>query len=293
MTKAIKPKKTVIAAYLIPGIILYTCIVIVPVFVALYYSLFEWTGGPNKSFIGINNYIALLKDEIFWKAFVNNLLLMLICIIGQIGIAFILSCVLNSRMVKFKNFHRSMAYFPATLSAVVIGFVWSLIYDLNYGLLNYVLDFFGREDLKQAWLSNTSIAMLLVSIPIVWQFIGYYLIIFLAGFSSIDTSIFEMAEIDGANWWKRTVYITMPMMKNVFLVCVTLCISGTMKTFDHIYVMTGGGPLNATKLIAIHAYEVSFKQYKMGYGSAVSIGVLLLSLLIIGLSQKIFRSRED
>lgn len=293
MTKAINPKKHVIVAYMIPGIILYTCIVIIPVFVALYYSLFEWTGGPNKTFVGIDNYLTLLKDTVFWKAFSNNIILMLICIIGQIGIAFILSCVLSSRRVKFKNFHRSMAYFPATLSAVIIGFVWSLIYDLNYGLLNYVLELLGKEDLKQAWLSNTSLAMLLVSIPIVWQFIGYYLIIFLAGFSSIDTSIFEMAEIDGANWWKRTIYITMPMMKNVFLVCLTLCISGTMKTFDHIYVMTGGGPLNATKLIAIHAYEVSFKQYKMGYGSAVSIGVLLLSLLIIGLSQKIFRSRED
>lgn len=274
-------------AYLLPGIVLYAFVVFVPVFGALYYSLFDWMGGPKKTFAGLRNYETLLHDATFWQSFSNNIKLTVICIVGQIGIAFILAMLLNSRLVKLKQFHRVVSYFPVTLSAVVIGFIWSMIYDYNYGLLNTVLSVFGFDNLRQAWLSNRKLSLYLVSLPLIWQYVGYYLVIILAGLSSIDPSVLEMAEIDGATGLQRARYITLPLIRNTLIVCMTLCIAGNLKTFDHIYVMTGGGPGTSTMVMSLYAYQNSFVRYKMGYGSAISIGILVLSLGITMISRKL------
>ncbi len=293
MNSAVKPKKSVFLLYLIPGTLLYAFVIFVPVIGALYYSAFDWTGGPKKTFIGLQNYVTLLNDSVFWKSFANNLILVAICIVGQIGLAFILAMFLNSKSVKFKQLHRVVSYFPVTLSAVVIGFVWSMMYDYNYGLFNTVLKSLGLNNLAQPWLSNSQLAIFLVALPLVWQFIGYYLVIIMSAFASIDTSVLEMAEIDGAAGWQRAIYITLPMIKNTLIVCLTLCISGNMKIFDSIYVMTGGGPGNATMVMSLYAYNNSFVRYKMGYGSALSIGILVLSLAVTLLCRKLASGKRE
>ncbi|MCH1952203.1 sugar ABC transporter permease [Enterocloster sp. OA13] len=283
----LRPPKFKFAIYLLPGILLYVFAVFVPVLGALYYSMFDWMGGPKKTFAGLQNYVTLLHDETFWQALKNNLVLTMICIVGQIGIAFLMAMLLNTRYVKMKQFHRVVSYFPVTLSAVVIGFIWSMIYDYNYGLLNTLLGVFGMESLQQAWLSNRKLALFLVSLPLIWQYIGYYLVIILSGLSSIDPGVLEMAEIDGATGFQRARYITLPLIRGTLIVCLTLCISGNLKTFDHIYVMTGGGPGISTMVMSLYAYQNSFVRYKMGYGSAISIGILIISLLITLLSRRI------
>ena len=293
MGSNIKPKAGHYISYLAPGILLYVFVVFVPVAGALYYSGFEWSGGPNKTFIALQNYAALIKDTVFWKSFVNNLILTGLCIIGQIGFAFIMAMLLSSRSVYFKRFHRTVSYFPVTLSAVVIGFIWSMMYDYNYGLINRLLSAIGLEKWAQPWLSNQSIAMILVSLPLIWQYVGYYLVIIMSGLASIDAGIFEMAEIDGATAFQRAAYITLPMLKNTMLVCLTLCISGNMKAFDHIYVMTGGGPGNATTVMSLYAYNNSFVRYKLGYGSALSIGILVLSLAVTLLMRKLAEGKKE
>ena len=130
--------------------------------------------------------------------------------------------------------------------------------------------------------------MLLVSIPLVWQYIGYYMVILLSGISSIDKEIFESAEIDGANAVQRAIYIVFPLIKNTLLICITLCIAGNMKAFDNIYVMTSGGPGTSSMVMALYGYTVSFKQNNMGYGCCVSVAIFVLSLLVIGAAQKLF-----
>ena len=280
MNSTTKPRKYLFWSYLAPGVLLYVFVVFVPVAGALYYSTFNWSGGPKKSFIGIENYITMARDMTFWRSFSNNLILTGVCIVGQIGFAFILAALLSSKRVRLKNFHRVVSYFPVTLSAVVIGFIWSMMYDYNYGLINYALKAIGLDRLAQPWLSNEKAAIFLVAIPLVWQYVGYYLVIIMSGLASIDSGIFEMAEIDGVNAWQKAVYITLPMIRNTMLVCLTLCISGNMKAFDHIYVMTGGGPGTATTVMSLYAYNNSFIRYKMGYGSALSIGILVLSLAV-------------
>ena len=287
MQKAIRPKASVIILFLLIPVLWYVFAVFVPLITAGYYSFFEWKGGPTKSFIGIENYKSVIKDSIFWEAFGHNLYLVIACIIGQIGFAFIFVLMINSRLVKLKAIHRTFGFFPSTISAVAIGFIWSMIYEYRYGLINWFLEAIGLEELKKVWLNEPKIALILVSIPLIWQFIGYYMVIILSAISSVPQEIFEVAELDGVNAFQRAVYIVFPLIKNTLIVCVTLCIAGNMKAFDHIYVMTNGGPGTASNVMALYGYQVSFRQSNMGYGSAISIAIFVVSLAVIFGSQKL------
>ncbi|MCD8104438.1 MAG: sugar ABC transporter permease [Lachnospiraceae bacterium] len=285
MLNATRPKNKTIFLYLIIPVALFVFCVFVPLVTAFVYSFYEWKGGPNKTFNGLTNYIKLLNDTTFWEAFGHNIYLVVACIIGQIGIAFVLVMMVNSRLVKFKTIHRTFGFFPSTISAVCIGMIWTMVYHNKYGILNWFLRAIGRDDLTQVWLNNTKLVMLLVTIPLIWQYIGYYMVIILSAISSISTDIFESAEIDGANGVQQALHITLPLIKNTMLVCVTLCIAGNMKAFDSIYVMTSGGPGTASMVMAMYGYQISFSQSNMGYGSCISVGIFVLSLLVIGGSQ--------
>ena len=281
MRRAIQPNKRTFWLYLAPATLLYAFTTFLPIAFAFYYGFFNWKGGKKMTFIGLQNYQMLLKDAGFWSAFKNNIYLVVACLIGQIGFALLFAILLNSRYVKWKGLHRTLGYFPVTISAVVVGFVWGMIYDYNYGLLNNFLRAIGQGQLAQAWLNNADSVMFYATIPLIWQYIGYYMIILLSAFAAIDSQIFEMAEIDGASGWKKAIHITIPLLKNTLLVCVTLCVSGNLKAFDHIYTLTGGGPGTASNVVAYYAYNTSFIRYKMGYGNAMSIVILILSVVLI------------
>lgn len=267
--------------------VLYIFAVFFPLVTAGYYSFFEWKGGPNKSFIGLDNYVSLIKDRVFWQAFSHNIYLVVACIIGQIGIAFVFVLMINSRLVKLKGLHRTLGFFPSTVAAVSIGFIWTMVYDSRRGILNWVIGKFTDEEARYVWLNDPKIIMLLIAIPLIWQFIGYYMVIIISAIASVDSEIFEVAELDGANAYQRAIYIVLPLIKNTLLVCVTLCIAGNMKAFDHIFVMTTGGPGNASMVMALYGYKVSFMQSNMGYGSAISVGIFIVSLVVIGGSQSL------
>lgn len=285
MLKSIRPKGKVIFAYLLVPMVLYIFAVFFPLLTAGFYSFFEWKGGPNKTFIGIENYITLIQDEIFRASFWHNMYLVVACIIGQIGIAFLFVLMINSRLVKLKGMHRTFGFFPSTVSAVSIGFIWTMIYDYRKGILNWAIEKLHLGSADTVWLNEPDLIMLLIAIPLIWQFIGYYMVILISAIAAVDAEIFEVAELDGANAFQRAIYIVLPLIKNTLLVCVTLCIAGNMKAFDHIFVMTTGGPGNSSMVMALYGYKVSFMQQNMGYGSAISVGIFVLSLIVIGGSQ--------
>ena len=289
MLNSIKPKARTVFLYLIVPVVFFVFTVFVPLVTAFVYSFFEWKGGPKKTFIGIDNYVQLFHDATFWQAFGHNIYLVIACIIGQIGIAFIMVMIVNSKVVKLKGIHRTFGFFPSTISAVCLGLIWNMIYHNQYGIINWFLRLIGRDDLCKVWLNETKLVMLLVSIPLIWQYIGYYMVIILSAISSIDTEIFESAEIDGANGVQRALYITLPLIKNTMLVCITLCVAGNMKAFDNIFVMTKGGPGTASMVMAMYGYQVSFSQSNMGYGSCISVGIFVLAMLVIGGSQALVK----
>lgn len=285
MLEAIKPSKKTIFLYLLFPIAAFVFTVFFPLLTAVFYSFFEWKNGPTKTFNGITNYIQLFSDTTFWKAFGNNIYLVVACLIGQIGIAFILVLLVNSKLALTKSIHRTFGFFPSTISAVCLGMIWSMVYHNQYGILNWFLRTIGRPDLCKVWLNDTANIMLYVSIPLIWQYIGYYMVILFSAIAGIDQQIFESAEIDGANAVQTALHITLPMIRNTMLVCLTLCIAGNMKAFDNIYTMTKGGPGTASMVMAMYGYKISFEQFNMGYGSAISVGIFVLSLLVIGGSQ--------
>ncbi|HIT90436.1 MAG TPA: sugar ABC transporter permease [Candidatus Merdenecus merdavium] len=291
-----KPKKSVLFAYLIVPMLLYVFSVFVPLVAAGFYSFFQWKGGPNKTFIGLENYVTLMKDSVFWEAFGHNIYLVILCVIGQVGIAFLFVIIINSKLVKLKGIHRTFGFFPSTISAVAVGFIWTMIYDSRRGLLNWFLEAIGQGAKTQVWLNNPKIVMTLVAIPLIWQYIGYYMIILLSATASIDSEILESAELDGANTVQRAIHVILPMIKSTIMVCIVLCVSGNMKAFDNIYVMTTGGPGNSSMVMALYGYKVSFTQQNMGYGSAISVAIFVLGLLVIGgiqLLSKIVNKNEE
>ncbi len=285
MLDAIKPKKRTIYLYLLIPVVMFVFTVFVPLVAALFYSFFEWKNGPVKIFNGIANYKQLFADTTFWQSFGNNIYLVVACLIGQIGIAFLLVLLVNAKTTKLKSIHRTFGFFPSTISAVCIGMIWTMVYHNKYGILNWFLNTIGQPQLTQVWLNNTEHIMLIVSIPLIWQFIGYYMVIIFSAIAGIDTEVFESANIDGANAWQTAIHITLPLIKNTMLVCVTLCVAGNMKAFDNIYTMTKGGPGTASMVMAMYGYRVSFDQSNLGYGSTISVAIFVLSLLVIGGSQ--------
>lgn len=288
MLSSIRPKNRTVFAYLVLPVALFIFVVFVPLVAALYYSFFDWKVGPNKTFNGLDNYVRLIHDEVFWASFRHNIFLVVFCIVGQVGIAFILVMVIQSKLVKCKGLHRTLGFFPSTISAVCIGFIWMMIYDQRKGLLNLFLVTIGKyPNMKSApvWLNNPKLIMLLVSIPLVWQYIGYYMVILLSAVASIDTEVIESAEIDGATGPQKARYIVLPMIRSTVLVCITLCIAGNMKAFDNIYVMTKGGPGYASMVMALYGYKTSFETGYLGYGSCLSVAIFVLSLAVIGGSQ--------
>lgn len=293
MSKALRPKNAVIYGLLAPGLIIFFICCIMPLFVAVYNSFFEWNGGPERIFIGFQNYVELIHDKAFWSAFMNNLTFILWTVIGQIGIAFIIAMLLQSRILKCKNLHRTVIFFPVVLSAVVVGFLWRIMYNSEYGIVNTLMRGLGLERYIQLWLDNPDIVIGSLAIPKVWQFVGYYLIILLAAIQGIDQSVLEVAELDGATGWKKSVYIVMPLIKSTLMVTVMLCISGNMKTFDQIFVMTGGGPGTSSEVVALYAYNVSMNRMRYGYGSTAAIGILILSLGLIVISKLVGRKKEE
>lgn len=290
--KLMYPKKRFFVLMLTPIIIWFVFAILMPIVGALKYSFYEWSGGPME-FVGFGNYKELVNDEVFRIALKNNLIIVGISVVGQIGIALILATLMTSRVMKFKTFHRTVIFFPVLLSAVVVSFVWTLMYNKDYGFLNAVLKGLGLENLIFPYLDDPDRVLYSLIVPLIWQFIGLYMVIISSGIANVDKEIFEVAEIDGAVGWKKLLYITLPLIKPTLMASLMMCISGNMKVFSHIQVMTNGGPGNSSIVMALYAYKRSFAMNEIGYGSAISIAILVISLVLVGITRLLFARKEE
>lgn len=276
---------------LLPALLLYATFVIIPIFWSAYYGFFDWTGISDATFIGLQNYKEVVMDNIFWKAFKNNIIIVIASVLGQIPIALFFALLLRKQTL-LHRFVRSAIFFPMVVSTVVTGLIWSYIYHPQFGIVNTVLNAIGLDSLARPWLADPSVNMYAVSIPIIWNYIGPYLIIFIAAVQNISTEIDEAAQLDGATGMKKTYHITLPMMWTTMKVAVILAISGSLKAFDQIYIMTGGGPAQSTELLATYMYNNTFMIYRYGYGSAISTMIIILSLVLIGISQIVMKGKK-
>lgn len=269
---------------LLPAVLIYALFVFVPVLWSAYYGFFDWKGIGKAKFIGLNNYVEVIHDPIFWRALKNNIIFVLASVFGQVPIALVLAILLHKSNV-VQRFLRSAIFMPMVLSSVIIGMIWQYIYHPQIGILNFLLDRLGLESWKLQWLSDAKIAIFSLVPPLIWSFVGLYLIIFISAFQNIPGDIHDAALIDGAEGARKLFSITLPMIWSTVQVAIVLCISGSLKSFDLVYVMTKGGPAHATELLATYMYNSTFSSYRYGFGSAISTSIVLISLFIIGISQ--------
>lgn len=284
--------KGFIALALLPALLLFLLFVIVPVFWSAYYGFFNWKGLGTAKYIGLGNYNEILHDPIFWRALKNNLIIVASSLIGQVPIALVLAIMLLKNSF-FSRLIRSAVFMPMVLSTVVVGLIWGYIYHPQFGLANKVLEIIGLESWTRAWLSDPKVNMFAISIPINWSNIGPYLVIFIAALQNISPEVNDAAKIDGATRWKKLIHVTLPMIWGTVVVTMVLCISGSLKAFDHVIVMTGGGPAQSTELLATYMYNNTFDVYRYGYGSAVSTMIMIISALLLLINYGLTRRKES
>lgn len=276
---------------LLPALLLYSFFVIIPIFWSSYYGFFEWSGLGDATFIGFQNYLEVIQSPIFWRSFKNNLIIVGASVLGQVPIALGLALLLRKSNM-FQRFVRSAVFLPMVISTVVVGLIWGYIFDPELGVINAVLRSVGLESWTRAWLADPEVNMYAVAVPIIWNYIGPYLIIFIAAIQNIPGEIEEAALLDGATGWKKLVYIILPNMWGTIKVVIILCISGSLKAFDQVFVMTGGGPAQSTEILATYMYNNTFLVYRYGFGSAISTMIIILSLILILISQVLMRRKD-
>lgn len=272
--------------------IYFLIVMIVPLGTSIYYSFTKWKGVGSPKFIGLHNYATLINTPDFWLVTKNTLILCLVCTIGQVGIALLIAFLMTFKKLRFKTFHRAVIFFPVVMAAIVVGYVWRFIYNSNYGLLNSFLIGIGKENWIHYWLDDKSIVLGMVSIPVIWQYIGLYMIILMSAISAIPQEVFECAEIDGCTGWKKSINITLPMIWDTFKICIILCASGTMKIYDHLVALTNGGPGRATESLAMYCYEYTFKFGNFGMGAAIAVTILIFAFAIAGVIQLIMGGKK-
>ena len=265
--------------FVLPALLLYLVFMVYPFFQSIYLSFTSWNGAsPVKEWIGLDNYRALIRDPMLWLSLRHNLIWVIVGTVAPIVIGMGLALLLWRRPKGFTLF-RTVYFMPQVLSTVVIGIVWNWIYNPIFGILNTGLDAVGLEGVSRGWLGDPDVALYAVLIAAIWATIGFTFVIFLAGLQNVSKDLLEAATIDGANAWQRFWNVTVPQMSSVINIVVAFLLIGGFNVFDIIFVMTGGGPANATEVIATYTYKEAFTQNNFGYASTLALVMTVISLI--------------
>lgn len=270
--------------YVLPSLVLLTVFYLIPLVMTGYYSFTDYSVLKDPSWIGIKNYKDMLADPFFRPAIRNTIVYTFLTVPVQTLISlWIASVIAGSFQNRFGRFLKSSLFVPVISSMVLVGTVWKFMLASRDGIVNYVLGMIGIERIN--WLGEYNLALISVCIVAIWKNVGYFLVIYYAGIMDIPTSLFEAAEVDGATKWQKLRFITIPYLKPITYLVVTLGTIWSFQVFDLVYTMTGGGPGTATVTMVMSIYQSGFKQYKMGYASAVSF-VLFVIVVIVSMVQK-------
>ncbi|MFB5760569.1 carbohydrate ABC transporter permease [Paenibacillus medicaginis] len=278
--------------FILPSLILYTLFVIVPTIGSVYLSFTSWDGiSEDIRFIGFANFVEIWNSPRVHNALKNTLIMTVSLVILE-NIAAIAMALMVDKVKWFKNLFRSIFYFPTLLSGIVMGFVWAMILNYNFGVVNQMLNTIGLGSWAVDWLGDPNYAMLSVILSTVWKGAGYYMIIYLAGLQGIPAELSEAASIDGANGWQQFRFITFPLLAGSVTVCMVLSMISALKIFDQIAVMTDGGPGFATETLTYIIYKVGFGELRQGFGTALAMVLFVIILIITIIQVKILRKRE-
>lgn len=263
-----------------PAALIFLVVLVYPMVYSIYLSLFQWNGiSPTKVFVGFDNYIELFTDNrVFWIAFKNNVIWVLLSVTVPTGIGLALALVLNTGFAGTALF-RSVFYFPAILSMSIVGLIWSWIYHPTLGLLNQTLHALGWTWLELHWLSNPKIALYSVFVSAAWHNAGLPMLLFLAGLQTIPKECIEAARIDGATRAQIMRFVTIPLLRETTLIVIAITAINSLKVYDIIYVMTYGGPANQTQVLGTWMYFLTYNQNEVGLGTAIAVILFVMTMI--------------
>lgn len=277
--------------FLIPAGVIYLSIIILPMLYSIVISLFKWNGVGSMEFVGFSNYINLFtKDDIFIISLKNNLVWLLLTIVFTTCLALGLAVLLNKQF-RGRTFFRGLFYFPHIIAAIAVAIIWRWIYNPNIGFVNQFFQLIG-SDFRQMWLSDSNISIFCVFAASLWQTVGQPMILFLAGLQTVPLEILDAATIDGASGRKRFFLITIPLMKDVFVVVIATLTVVAVRVYDIVVGLTNGGPNNATQMLSTYMYAQTFQYNNVGTGTAIAC-IMVLMMTVVIVPYVIFTAKED
>ena len=282
--------KKVIATLVIPGLLTFVFAILAPICLSIYYGFTDFSGLGAYNFIGFKNYIELFKDSNFWMSLRNSLLLAAGFIFIQHPLAIITAAILDRMGKKAEGFFRCVYFLPNVISVAIIAYLWKFIYNPNFGLLNKIGAALGFSG-KMNWL-GTGTAIWSVLIVLIWHGFGWGMLIYYTGIKNIDPVLYEAAAIDGANNKQIFLKITLPLMKPVIEVNVTLAVISALKQMETVYLLTAGGPGNETQFLANYLYKQAFSAFRYGYGNSISVIFVFICILATVVLNRIFKEKE-
>lgn len=293
MVQSKKQRYIFLAFCLVPTFIMFAIFTLYPLFSGLYYSFFDWSGSSSvKTFIGFDNYIKLVNDAIIPETIIHDYFLVVTKVIGIMILAMFFAVALTQLRIKEAPFYRIVFFFPNIMSVVVVGILWTFIYNPSLGLVNSGLEAIGLENWVRPWLGDEKWALPSLVLPSVWAGIGLFMLLLMGAISNVSKSYYEAAEIDGASEWQQFWKVTLPLVWPQIKISILYIVITTLNgSFIIVQVMTGGGPNNATHVMGSYLYQQAFKQYNFGYGATIGVMILILSLVTVLILQ-FFMRRE-
>lgn len=274
--KKLYSNKLVILTLILPAILVFLFAILTPICLSIYYGFTDYSGMGTATFIGMENYQTLAQDKTFWNSLWHSLLLAIGFICIQHPLAIIVAAVLDKLRGRAEGFFRCIYFIPNVISVAVIAYLWKFIYNPDFGLLNNVLKALGYTG-KINWF-DPKIAIWSVLVVLIWHGFGWGMLIYYTGIKNIDPVLYEAAAIDGANNRQTFFRITLPQMKSVIQVNVTMAIISALKQMETVYLLTNGGPGNSTQFTANYLYQQAFKAFRYGYGNAISVVFIIICI---------------
>ncbi|MEX1029342.1 MAG: sugar ABC transporter permease [Paenibacillaceae bacterium] len=281
---------TVYMMFILPTIMLYTLFFIYPMMSSVYYGFTDWNGLDNTNFVGFDNFVKAFSDANFINSIKNNIYFILFSVFIQVPLI-IFFAILIGGVKRFQGVYKTTVFMPSLISTSIIGILWGFIYEPEVGLLNNFLSLFGIERIY--WLADPKWALLAVLITNAWQWMGFFIILILAAILAIPKEINEAAEIDGTNGIQQAVHITIPLIKPIISVVIMLSIAGAMKVIDIVLVMTKGGPIGSTEVMASYMVSKAIRYSEYGYGTSLSIIIFAFALVLTAIYQLVFVRNQE
>ncbi|RKM61380.1 sugar ABC transporter permease [Butyrivibrio sp. CB08] len=280
--------------FLLPALLLFISILIAPIAVSVYRSTYDWNGFSEGTFIGFDNYIELFTNGSikFMTGLKNSMILAFFSVFVQLPFSLFLALLLGRRPKK-ERFFLSVFFMPVLISTVVIGQLWLKIYNPDYGLLNRFLEAVNLGNWKHVWVGEVKTALWSIIVPTIWQYIGYHMLLMYAGVKGVSTDLREAAMLDGASPWQIDKYIVIPIIKPIIRVSVIFAVTGSLKTYDLVRILTEGGPFQTTEVPSTLLENMLFLRNRYGMGSTISVMLILLCFAFALAITAIFRERDE